>query len=131
MSRKVSVFALLILLNSFSLIIASLLIHKWFIDDLKEIGIFGICEYVNQTNRINLAVNSPNSSGFSKQQIESNSKVKRDVLNENNHEKNLNFISKHEISKRCFQLIWPDTEEAFHYLSCKFKYFNNNILNFI
>lgn len=56
MAQKPTVLGMLIAIHSLGLIFASLFIHKWYVTDIQEIGIFGICQYFtynyNQTNYI-------------------------------------------------------------------------------
>jgi hypothetical protein len=54
MPRKCSILGMLISLHSLGLILGSLFTYKWYVDINKEIGIFGICEYLNSTTFNNL-----------------------------------------------------------------------------
>ena len=50
MAYKVLILAMLITLHSTALVFYSLFTFKWFVDSgRREIGIFGVCEYLNKT----------------------------------------------------------------------------------
>lgn len=56
MAHKLAVLGMLVSLHSLGLIFASLFTYKWFIDNTRDVGIFGICEYLNASS-INKMVN--------------------------------------------------------------------------
>lgn len=140
MPRKVNVLAMLIAIISLVLVCTSLVTFKWFVDTEKEIGVFGICQYKN---------NSTFSQIISKEDSKriilenSNGSLERIIQEENithiepNITKNHNqtesfgqeivdyfkstkvyeFFSGSSENKQCFNLLWPSTDEAFDYLA--------------
>lgn len=49
MANKIIVLGMMISLHSVALIFASLLTYKWLVNENKEVGIFGVCEYYNSS----------------------------------------------------------------------------------
>ena len=54
MAQICTVIGMLVTIHSLGLIFASCFLHKWYVTDTEEIGVFGVCEYTiikfNETN---------------------------------------------------------------------------------
>ncbi len=119
MSRKLTVLAIFILIASLTLLFASLFTYKWYVDDTQTIGVFGVCEFVNQTNRMITINNSSEFIEVYNNSSNSSSINKRDILGLKSFfgQTRFDLFSSSKLGQKCFQLLWPDTLEAFNYLS--------------
>jgi hypothetical protein len=162
MSRKIIVFSMLVTLHSLFLVIASLFTYRWYVDETKDVGIFGICEYLNMTTIEKLLNGELNSKPLARKtnQLEESNFASFLFFNDSNSDELVQFetqlASKIPILKqikntvklvqsdadhlapppppssqsynpftfsksyqKCYQLLWPDCDEAFQYLSSK------------
>jgi hypothetical protein len=106
MTHKVLVLGMLVSLHSLGILFASLVTYEWYVDDYREIGIFGVCENVNSTLMLKLVENL-------------NEKLTNLTGNKTNIEFDKSNWDHDKIYKKCFQLLWPDSTAAFDYLSRK------------
>lgn len=124
MAIKVRVLSMLITLHSLGLLFGSLFTYKWYVDDHREVGVFGICETLNKTsvNRMILVENSTAANMHIPFEIDSFLPKPRSFSIFSSSVKNRN--------KMCYQLLWPITDEAFVYLAgtlrCFFYHTNNS-----
>lgn len=135
MPQIVLCIGMLLTLHSFGLIIASLLTNKWYTDNKKDIGIYGICEHSSSFNetyfyRNKYSYNKANINKTLQQegeaaQLNHNGKIKKRRNNiflivdnsSNATAENTSRVKKSTNNTKCFQLIWPDSQQAFQYLT--------------
>ena len=111
MTHKVVVLGMLITLHSLGLLFASLITYEWYVDKNHEIGIFGICETVNSTMMMNLVANF-------------NEKISNLTGNKTIEFDKASWDGE-RVYRKCFQLLWPNTEAAFDYLASKLSGLNS------
>ena len=142
MARKVNILSMLIAIISLGLLCTSLVTFKWYVDTIKEIGIFGICHYRNNTtinrslpqmessNRIIIENTNSSMRRIIKENITQIENINVKSLNETETEsfgkeiveylkstKAFEFFSGTTENKQCFNLLLPNTDEAFDYLT--------------
>ena len=128
MAYKIRILGMLMATLSFGTLITSLFTFKWYVDTNTEIGIFGFCIYSNasNTNRM-LTIESNATSNYSavahNLSVANNFSVtKRDLEEFQDYIPTAHLFDLFTgglVEPKCFQLLWPDTEEADRYLSGK------------
>lgn len=101
---------MLITLHSLGVLIASLVTYEWYVDNDREVGIFGVCETVNSTTMISFV----NTFNEKLSNLTGNNKSRIDYIDKSIYDTN------DRVYRKCFQLLWPNTEAAFEYLASKF-----------
>ena len=158
MAHKCTVLGMLVSLHSLGLIFASLFTYKWYVDNTRDIGIFGICEYLNATsinkfvninnnmNASNLAAARMNQAVFEAQKMELPKtdpplveSITEEIKAEPNQttpglsvfaealvaspkvatttSKTYTLLTYSKIYQKCYQLLWPESDDAFEYLA--------------
>ena len=159
MAHKCTVLGMLVSLHSLGLIFASLFTYKWYVDNSRDIGIFGICEYLNATSinkfiNVNANANMHNDSwasagrmntaAFEAQKmqapptpavfVESTTEEFKAEPNqttpmpaafaealvspkETTTSKTYTLLTYSKIYQKCYQLLWPESDDAFEYLA--------------
>ena len=118
MSIKVRIFSMLITLHSLGLLLASLFTYKWYVDEKREVGVFGICQFLNKTtvDRMILPENNTKAIDLIKH-IDLSRRIPIDIDLLMPRQRTINLFSSQTVNRKCYQLLWPNTEEAFKYLS--------------
>ena len=153
MAHKCTVLGMLVSLHSLGLIFASLFTYKWYVDSSRDIGIFGICEYLNATSInkfVNVNTNLQNASlsarmnaaaVFEAQKMETplvestTEEIKAEPNQttpmptafaealqspkETTTSKTYTLLTYSKIYQKCYQLLWPESDDAFEYLASK------------
>jgi hypothetical protein len=109
MAQKALVLGMLISLHSLGIIFASLFTFRWYIDNSRDIGIFGICEYFNSSSLDQFEINQiPSNRRFSNISYKINTiamKNNQDFSNKINDSKLAEFLKILEIMPQASQLL--------------------------
>ena len=94
MAQKALVLGMILSLHSLGIIFASLFTFKWYIDDSRDVGIFGICEYFNSSSLDQFETNQmPSSKKFS------NVSYKINTISLKNGQKYLNKVNDSKLNE--------------------------------
>ena len=115
MAMKVRILSMLLTIHSLGLLFASLFTYRWYVDDQKEVGVFGMCEVANKTsvNRMILVANRTNARSASHLPFQVDSLFATSF-------RSFSLLSSsggENKSMTCYKLLWPTSDEAFAYLA--------------
>ncbi len=133
---------MILVLNSFGLICASLFTYKWYVDEEKEIGIFGLCKYMNKTSEARMIYQDVNNTKYLELIIDTQKNPNSSLINllkqrltieprltEKSQIKAFDLYKSDTKFKKCTQILWPNNEESFGYLESETSFLINNIID--
>ncbi len=134
MVSKIRILGMVLVLNSLGLILASLFTYKWYVDEEKEVGIFGLCEFKNKTSAARMIYRDSNTADHLElikdtQKYPTSSLINLlkqrltisigPYLTEKSQVRTIDIFDTENIEKKCTQILWPKNEEAYKYLESK------------